>query len=88
MRNEILVRLHAAGASHGELRLFSNALERSPGSVPGIRTNGTGTPLSVPASAFRKLLSDSGIREDRFDVLTAGFFQDSSMVAFDHSRTA
>ncbi len=88
MRNHILVRLHAAGASHGELRLFSNVLERLPDSISDIRTNGVGTAFSVSVSDFRKLLEDSGIREDRHGVLASGFFEEASVKAFDRAIAA
>lgn len=81
MRNEILVRLHAAGASHGELRLFSNVLELFE-STTIARPN----PVRIPSlSELRRLLADATIRDDRLDLLTSGFFKDSSARAFDRA---
>ncbi|MFB0965524.1 MAG: hypothetical protein QMC36_07785 [Patescibacteria group bacterium] len=60
MRKHILVRLHAAGATHGELRLFSNAPELS-GNSPGFPSVGM---LSAA-------LARSGIREDRLLLISS-----------------
>ena len=77
MHNNILVRLHAAGASHGELRLFSNVPEIA-GPVPDF----------LSASAIRAALVRSGIREDRSSELSEGCIRDAAARAVDAVRSA
>lgn len=77
MRKHILVRLHAAGATHSELRLFSSAPELS-GDSPGFSSVGT----------LKSALARSGIREDRLSLLSSCYFEPQAVSAFERAESA
>lgn len=72
MRNEILVRLHAAGATHRELRLFSN--------VPAIQ-NGTESFFARP-QGVREALSVSSVPVDRVSAILGACYLEPAVNAY------